>query len=258
MKFKILTIFPNIFDSFLSTSIINKAIKKGLVSFEIIDFSDFTKNKYKRVDSNPIGGGPGLILMAQPIIDALNSINTPNAHKIIFSPRGTVFNQNKAIELSKKDEIILLCGHYEGIDERVYSYFDEEISIGDYILTGGETAAFVLIDAVTRLIQNVINKDSIIEETFNSPLIEYPQYTEPYEFNNEFVPDILYSGNHKAIEKYHLKQSLIYTLKYRPDLLKDYKFSKVELSLLEEIKENKVGKWEIDAIEKGKKFIKNH
>ena len=147
--------------------------------------------------------------MAQPIIDALNSINTPNAHKIIFSPRGTVFNQNKAIELSKKDEIILLCGHYEGIDERVYSYFDEEISIGDYILTGGETAAFVLIDAVTRLIQNVINKDSIIEETFNSPLIEYPQYTEPYEFNNEFVPDILYSGNHKAIEKYRLKQSLI-------------------------------------------------
>ena len=258
MVIKILTTFPNIFDSFLDNSIIKRAISKELVKIEVINIRDYTLDKYKRTDTPPIGGGAGLILKAQPIIDALKSNSNENTLKIITSPRGETFNQKIAQEIVKKyDEIIILCGHYEGIDERVYPYFDKELSIGDYILTGGETACFVLIDALTRLIPGVINNESIEVESFNSSLLEYPQYTEPYEFEGKKVPDILYSGNHEAIRKYNLKKSLEYTLKYRPDLLEDYKFNKEETKLIRELNENETGKWELDAIEKGKKFMKN-
>ncbi len=258
MKITILTTFINVFDSFFETSILKRAIKEGLVEFKIVNIRDYTLDKHHRSDSSPIGGGAGLILKCQPIIDALNANSTDRTLKIITTPRGKIFNQKMAVEIARNyDEILILCGHYEGIDERVYKYFDLEISIGDYILTGGETASFVLIDAITRLIPGVINDDSIKEETFNNSLVEYPQYTEPYNYNNDYVPDILYSGNHEAIRKFNLKKSLEYTLKYRPDLLKDYIFNKEELSLLDEIKENKTPSWEKEAIEKGKKFIKN-
>lgn len=258
MKFIILTIFPEMFESFLNTSILKRAISKKLVDIELVNIRDFTKDKYNRIDTPPIGGGAGLIMKCQPIIDALKEKSSPSAHKIILAPRGTKYNQTKAIELSKKKEIVILCGHYEGVDERVYKYFDESISIGDYILTGGETAAFCLIDSISRLIKGVISEESIVEESFSNQLLEYPQYTEPYEFNGDKVPDILYSGNHIAINKYHKKMSIFMTNKYRPDLLINYKFTKEELKLINELENNIQGDWEIRAIEKGSKFTKNH
>lgn len=257
MKINILTLFPECYESFLSTSIINKAIKKKLLEVNLINIRDYTLDKHHRADSAPIGGGAGLILKAQPIIDSLNSIKN-DSYKIILSPRGQIFNQDKAIKLSKLKEITILCGHYEGIDERVYKYFDESISIGDFILTGGETASFCLIDAISRLIKDVISEDSIKEESFNNNLLEYPQYTEPYDFKGDKVPDILYSGNHNAINKYRRKESLKLTLNNRIDLFNKINLSKEDKKLLNELNDNLQPKWEIDAIEKGEKFIKNH
>ena len=258
MRFIILTTFPSMYESFLSSSIIARAIEKKLIEVNIVNIRDYTLDKNHRTDTPPIGGGAGLIMKCQPIVDALKASSSPNSKKIIMSPRGKVFNQKIALSLSKEEEIVILCGHYEGIDERVYSYFDEEISIGDYILTGGETASFVIIDAISRLVNGVINNDSIKEETFNNDLIEYPQYTEPYEFDNKCVPDILYSGNHRVIEKYRHKMSLGYTKKYRPDLFNKLKLSKTDLKLIEQFENNKLSDEELKAIEKGKKFTKNH
>ena len=258
MKFVILTIFPEMFESFLNTSILKRAISKKLVEIKLVNIRDYTKDKYNRVDTPPIGGGAGLIMKCQPIIDALMANASQDAHKIILAPRGIKYDQKRALELSKEKEIVIMCGHYEGVDERVYNYFDESISIGDYILTGGETAAFCLIDSISRLINGVISKESIVEESFTNQLLEYPQYTEPFDYDGEKVPDILYSGNHAAINKYHKKMSLLMTKKYRPDLLVEYKFSKEELKLLYELEKNIQGKWELDAIEKGSKFTKSH
>ena len=250
-KITILTAIPDFFDSFLNTSIIKRAIAKKLVEIKIINIRDFTLDKHHRIDSHPIGGGAGLILKCQPIVDALNDNSTLDSLKIITSPRGKTFTQKDAINISKNnDEIVILCGHYEGIDERVFKYFDIEYSIGDYILTGGEIPSLVIMDSVIRLIEGVISEDSIKEETFNSSLVEYPQYTLPYNFNNAYIPDILFSGNHEAIKKYNLKKSLEYTLKYRPDLLKNYEFNKEEKILLKELESNETPKREIDAIEK--------
>ena len=257
MIIKILTTFPEMFDSFLSSSIIKRAISKELVTVELINLRDYTKDKHHRTDTPPIGGGAGLIMKCQPIYDALIANSNNDTLRIIMSPRGKTYNQKIAQEIvNKYKDIIILCGHYEGLDERIYKYFDLELSIGDYILTGGETASFVLIDSLSRLVDGVINKESIVEETFSKNFVEYPQYAEPYEFNGDKVPDILYCGNHEAIKKYNLKKSIEYTLKYRPDLLKDYDFTKEELSLLNEIKEQKTASREQKAIEKGHKFIK--
>lgn len=256
MKFNILTTFPHIFDSFLETSILARAISKKLIEVNVINIRDFTLDKNHRTDSAPIGGGAGLILKAQPIVDALKSTNE-KALKIIMSPRGKVFNQDLAKELSNHDEITILCGHYEGIDERVYKYFDEEISIGDYILTGGETACFVIIDAISRLVNGVINDESIKKESFNANLIEYPQYTEPYDFNGDLVPDILYSGNHEIIDNYNYKMSLGYTKKYRNDLFKKLDLTKKDYVLLTEFENNELSDKEKEAIDKGHKFIKS-
>ncbi|MFA6755953.1 MAG: tRNA (guanosine(37)-N1)-methyltransferase TrmD [Bacilli bacterium] len=257
MKFVILTLFPEMYTSFTQSSIIKRAIGMGLIEVKLVNIRDFTKDRYGRVDTPTIGGGAGLILKCQPIIDALDSIQSGPSRKIILSPRGKTFDQNKAIELSKEKEIVILCGHYEGIDERVYKYFDESLSIGNFILTGGETASFCLIDAISRLIPGVISSDSIKEESFSNNLLEYPQYTEPYDFNGDTVPDILYSGNHQAINKWRHKKSLEYTLKYRQDLFADYSLTKEDHKLLIEIDTKDTPKWETDALEKGKKFIKN-
>lgn len=257
MKIKVLTTFPEMFTSFLSSSIIKRAISKNLVEIKLINLRDYTKDKHHRTDTPPIGGGAGLIMKCQPIYDALIANSNKDTLRIITSPRGKTYNQKMAQDIvNKYNDIIILCGHYEGLDERIYKYFDLELSIGDYILTGGETASFVIIDSLSRLVDGVINKDSIVEETFSKNLVEYPQYTEPYEFNGDKVPDILYCGNHEAIKKYNLKKSLEYTLKYRPDLLKDYKFTTLENKLLEELKKQKMTSWEEEAIKKGKKFIK--
>ena len=221
MKFKVLTLFPEMFTSYFSSSIMKRAIGKGLIDVQFINIRDYTKNKYNRCDNKPVGGGAGLIMQVQPIIDCLKNVSTPSTHKIILTPRGKTYNQEKAKELAKNyDEILILCGHYEGVDERVYQYFDEEISIGDYILTGGEAAAICLIDSISRLIKGVITEESIDIESFDNNLLEYPQFTEPYEFDNKKIPDILYSGN--------LFGTLTKTL---PDFISIYTFFLFPLSI---------------------------
>ncbi len=257
MKITILTLFPEMFDGFLTNSIIKRAIAKDLVTIRIVNIRDYTKDKYGRVDSAPVGGGAGLIMKCQPIIDCLNDVKSKESHTIMLSPRGNQYNQQKAHSLLKNyKDIILLCGHYEGIDERVNKYVDEMISIGDYILTGGEIGAMAISDSIIRLIDGAISNDSTIEESFEDGLLEYPQFTEPFDYNGDKIPDILYSGNHTAINKWRKKEALRLTKKYRPDLLKDREYSKEELKLLKELETDETPKWEKDAIEKGHKFIK--
>ena len=254
MIIKILTLFPEMFDGFLSNSIIKRAIAKDVIKVELINIRDYTTDKYRRVDSEPVGGGAGLVMKCQPIVDALNANKTSDSHIIMLSPRGKIYNQKRARELSEEKELILLCGHYEGIDERVNKYVDEQVSIGDYILTGGELGAMVISDSIIRLLDGAIAEESIEEESFENGLLEYPQYTEPYDFNGDKVPDILYCGNHTAINKWRQKQSLYLTKELRPDLFEKYTLTKQDIKLLDEEKEN--ASWELAAIEKGKKFIK--
>lgn len=257
MKITILTLFPEMFDGFMTNSIIKRAIAKDLVEIKIVNIRDYTKDKYGRVDSAPIGGGAGLIMKCQPIIDCLNDVKEKDSYVIMLSPRGNQFSQQKAHILQENHQnIILLCGHYEGIDERVNKYVDEMISIGDYILTGGELGAMVISDSIIRLIDGTIADESTKEESFEDGLLEYPQYTEPFDYNGDVVPDILYSGNHTAINKWRKKQAIKITKKYRPELLKDRKFTKEEQKLLNELENDETPKWETDAIEKGHKFIK--
>ena len=258
MKFIILTLFKEMYESFLNNSIMKRAISKGLIEIKLVNIRDYTKDKYHRVDTPPIGGGAGLILKCQPIYDALMDNITSNTYKIILTPRGKTFNQEKALELSKKEEILIMCGHYEGYDERIYKYFDEEVSIGDFILTGGETASFCLIDSISRLIKGVISDESLDEESFTNSLLEYPQYTEPYNFNGDLVPDILYSGNHKEIQKYRQYQRLSLTKKLRPDLYSNYQLTKEDLKILKERENISQSKKELEAIKKAHKFIKNN
>ena len=251
MKISILTLFPEVMTPYLETSILKRAKLKGAVEIEVKQIRDFTKDKYGRVDTPPIGGGAGLIEKIQPIVDALRSVQTSDSHVIFFSPRGKTFTQQMAKDLAKKDHLILISGHYEGVDERLKNYIDEEISIGDYVLTGGELPCLVVTDAVTRLLPGVINEESLKEESFNEPLLEYPQYTEPYDFEGHTVPDILYCGNHEAIAKYRRREALKITKEYRPDLFNKIKLTKKDIKLLEE----KEPSWEKMALEKGKKYL---
>lgn len=256
MKITILTLFPEFFSSFTGSSIIKRAIGKGLVEINPVKIRDFTKDKYGRTDTPPIGGGAGLIEKCQPIIDALASVKTPKSHVVLFSPRGATYGEKKAQEFAKLDDLILICGHYEGIDERVNPYCDELLSIGDYILTGGEIPAMAVADSVTRLLDGAIATDSLKDESFNASALEYPQYTEPYDYNGEKVPDILYSGNHEAIQKWRRKKSLELTRKYRPDLFAKLTLSKQDLKLIKEIDDGETPDWEQKALQKGHKFIK--
>ncbi len=258
MKITILTLFPEMFDGFLTNSIIKRAIGKNVVEVKIVNIRDYTEDKYGRVDTPPIGGGAGLIMKCQPIVDALRDVSTSSSKKIMLSPRGIQFSQEFAGNLAKLDDIVLLCGHYEGIDERVNDYVDELVSIGDYILTGGEIGAMVIADAVIRLLDGAISKESLNDESFNGGLIEYPQYTEPKDFEGKKVPDILYTGNHTAIDKYRRKESLRLTRKHRPDLFEKHELTKQDKKLLDELDQCEENpKWLTQALEKGKKFTKN-
>ncbi len=253
MKITILSLFPEMFDGFLTNSIIKRAISKKVVEVKIVNIRDFTLDKYGRVDTPPIGGGAGLIMKCQPIVDCLTKVSSKDSRKILLSPRGKTFNQSLAKEFSKEKDLVLLCGHYEGIDERVNDYVDDLVSIGDFILTGGEVGSMAIADAVIRLLDGAISDVSLDEESFDNDLLEYPQYTEPRDYNGKKVPDILYTGNHTAIEKYRKKESLKLTKKYRPDLFEKLSLTKEEKKLLEE---DDNPKWLTDALEKGKKFNK--
>jgi tRNA (guanine-N(1)-)-methyltransferase len=220
MKFDVLTLFPEMFET-LTKSITGKAIEKELININLINIRDFSKDKHKKVDDTPYGGGAGMVMKPDVVYDAYLSVKSENAKVIYLSPQGKTLNQNKVEELAKEKHLILLCGHYEGIDQRVLDEIvDEEISIGDYVLTGGEIPAMVLIDTVSRYIDGVINKNSIEEETFSNGLLEYPQYTRPEIFLGKKVPDVLLSGHHKNIKKWREQVSLEITKNKRPDLLK--------------------------------------
>ena len=221
MRFDILTLFPEMFDV-LKSSILGKAIEKELVNINTINIRDFSKNKHKKVDDTPYGGGAGMVIRPDVVYDAYKSINNTNAKVIYLSPQGKKLNQEKVKELSKEEHIILLCGHYEGIDQRVLDKIvTEEISIGDYVLTGGEIPAMVLIDAVSRYVDGVISSESTEEESFsNGNLLEYPQYTRPEVFMEEKVPEVLISGHHENIKKWRRDKSLEITKQKRSELLK--------------------------------------
>ncbi|MEA4115662.1 tRNA (guanosine(37)-N1)-methyltransferase TrmD [Mycoplasma sp. 744] len=228
MKINFLTLFPKYYLPFIEESIINKAIEKKQVDIDIIDFRLFSKDKHHKVDDEIYGGGHGLLLQVEPIDLALNSLKNRGGYKILVSPQGKTFNQNMANKLSKYSEITLISGRYEGFDERVVELVDEEISIGDYVLTGGELPSMVIADAIIRLVPGVINELSHQNDSFqNDGLLDYPQYTRPREYKNMKVPEVLFSGNHKEIEKWKQKAKLEKTIKNRPDLLKGKKWEKI-------------------------------
>ena len=220
MQFDVLTLFPEMFDP-IKQSILGKAKEKNLIKINLINIRDFSKDKHKKVDDTPYGGGAGMVIRPDVVYDAYNSIEEKANAKVIFlSPQGKKLNQQKVVELSKQEHIILLCGHYEGIDQRVLDEIvDEEISIGDYVLTGGELPAMVLIDSVSRYVEGVLSEDSIKEESFSNNLLEYPQYTRPEEFRGQKVPEVLLSGHHENIRKWREERSIEITKKKRPDLL---------------------------------------
>ena len=220
MKFDVLTLFPEMFEP-LKKSIIGKAEEKELIQIELINIRDFSKNKHKKVDDTPYGGGAGMVMQPDVVYDAYKSIKDKNAKVIYLTPQGKTLNQEKVEKLSKEEHLILLCGHYEGIDQRVIDEIvDEEISIGDYVLTGGELPSMVLIDSISRYVEGVLNKESIIEESFSENLLEYPQYTRPEIFLEKKVPEVLLSGHHENIRKWRKERSLEITKLKRPDLLR--------------------------------------
>lgn len=221
MKISILTLFPEMFSIF-NHSIIGKAKEKGLIDIECLNIRDYTKHKNKKVDDYPYGGGAGMVMSPQPIVDAIRECKKNNLGKVVFlGPRGKKFNHELSKTLAKEDNLIFICGHYEGIDERVYEHIDMEISLGDFILTGGEMAAIPVIDSILRLKPGVLGKEeSFMDESFSDGLLEYPQYTRPEIFLGKKVPDVLLSGHHKNIKKWREQVSLEITKNKRPDLLK--------------------------------------
>ncbi len=219
MKIDILSLFPFMFDNFLNTSIIKRAIEKKKVFINIINFRDYSKDSHKKVDDTPFGGGSGMVLTCQPIFDCVESIKTDDSYVILLTPTGVTYNQKLAKELTKFKHLIIICGHYEGFDDRIRTLADLELSIGDYVLTGGELASMVVADSVTRLIDGVITDTSLEEESFNNNLLDYPVYTKPRNFRGMKVPDVLLSGDHKKIEEYRKKEQLRLTNEKRKDLL---------------------------------------
>ena len=229
MKFIVLTIFKEMFDAFVNTSIIGRAIEKNIVSIDVIDIRDFTEDKHNRVDFPPYGGGAGMVMSAEPLSKAIDysieKLNSNNYDILYMSPRGKVLNYTMSKQLSESNkDYIIICGHYEGIDERIIEEYDvKEISIGDYVLTGGELACQVLMDSVIRLLPGAITEGSLDEESHTNGLLEYPQYTKPYDFRGRKVPDVLISGHHKNIADYRKEESIRITKKIRPDLIEKYK-----------------------------------
>lgn len=227
MRIDILTLFPEMFTGVFNSSILKLAQEKGAVTYNLVNFRDFSENKHKKVDDYPYGGGAGMVLMPQPIFSAVESIvdaTKSNPRIILLCPQGERYTQKKAEQLAKEEHLILICGHYEGYDERIREHLvTDEISIGDYVLTGGELGAMVICDSVTRLLPNVLgNKTSAVTDSFSTGLLEYPHYTRPANFRGMKVPDVLLSGHHENIEKWRKEQAIKRTKERRPDLLKDF------------------------------------
>ncbi|MDP8292969.1 MAG: tRNA (guanosine(37)-N1)-methyltransferase TrmD [Candidatus Orphnella occulta] len=223
MKIDILTLFPGMFEALISESIIERAQRFSKVSIRTHNIRDFTTNKHRKVDDKPFGGGPGMVLQCQPVIDTINSVKalSPRAKVILMSPRGKILDHSLCLSLSKAAGLILVCGHYEGADERIRGYVDQEISIGDYILTGGELPAMVLVDSVVRLLPGVLGHDqSNIDESFSNGLLEYSQYTRPADYSGKKVPELLVSGNHNIVKSWRKKEAVFKTMYQRPDLIK--------------------------------------
>lgn len=222
MKIDILTLFKDMYDGFLNTSIIKSARDRNLVDINVVDFREYSKDKHKKVDDTPYGGGAGMVLTCQPIFDAVKNLKSKNSKVILMTPQGVRYNQSIAKSLSKEEHLILICGHYEGFDERIRSICDMELSIGDYVLTGGELPSMVICDSVTRLIPGVIEPESYENDSFTNSLLDYPTYTKPREYEGMKVPDVLLSGDHKKIYEWRLKEQRKRTLERRPDIMKKY------------------------------------
>ena len=239
MRFDILTLFPEMIEGVINSSILKRAREKGILEINVIDFRLFSTNKHNTVDDYAYGGGAGMLISVEPIHKALQSIEGyDKATKILTTPSGKVFNQKMAIDLSKNDHIIIICGHYEGIDNRILNYVDEEISVGDYVLTGGEIPALAIMDSVARLVKGVISDDSIVNESFMEGLLEYPQYTRPQVYDGHAVPEILLSGHHANIEKWKRKEALKKTYQMRPDLLEKAMLTPEDYAYLKELEKS--------------------
>ena len=219
MKITILTICPEQFGDFRRTPLISRTEAGGLLKLEILDIRDYAPGCFRKVDDSPYGGGAGMILRCQPVLDALEAVRTPESHVIILAPVGRMFKQADAHKLAKSSHLILICGHYEGMDARIYPYADEIFSIGDYVLTGGELPAMVITDSVMRLVKGSMKEETVVEESFEQGLLEYPQYTRPADYKGQKVPEVLLSGNHEAIRRWRRQEALRLTRSMRPDLL---------------------------------------
>ena len=236
MKITVLTLFPEMYEGFLNASIIRRIIEKGLAEIKVVNIRDYSNDKHHHVDDTPYGGGAGMLMKVDVVHRALlDNISNDYTYAILTSPKAQPLKQEDLIRLSRLDEFVIICGHYEGIDHRIERYVDEKVSIGDYILTGGELPSMVLIDGVLRLLDEGISSDSLVEESFNGGLLEYPQYTRPVEYNGDRVPDVLQNGNHREIRRYNLKMALKETMLNRPDLLEKHQLSEEEKQLLGEI-----------------------
>ena len=221
MKVDIVTAFPDMFSSLLSESILKKAQENGFLEAKVHDLRGYTTDKHRQIDDTPYGGGPGMLLKVEPLYRAIEELKGPDSYIVLLTPQGKILKQELTQTLSKKNHLIMVCGHYEGVDERIRSFVDEEISLGDYILTGGELPAMVLLDAVTRKLDGVLgSSESLAEESFEKGMLEYPQYTKPAEFEGLKVPEVLLSGHHQKIEEWRKEKSLHRTKERRPDLLK--------------------------------------
>lgn len=234
MKITVLSIFPEMFDSHKASPVLKRAMEKGIVDFQAVDIKAYAGGCFRHIDDSPCGGGPGMIMRVTPVMGALDAVRTEGMHTILLSPKGKTYNQKRAHELAQMDHICLICGHYEGIDARIENHVDEQISLGDFILTGGEFAASVIVDSIVRLLKGSLRDSATVDESYENGLLEYPQYTKPIDYNGEKVPEILLSGNHGAIDRWRRVQSLKLTRTHRPDLFEAYEMTAEEKAWLRE------------------------
>lgn len=235
MKITVLTLFKEQFDSFLNTSIISRILEKELCEVKVVDIRDYSKDKHRHVDDTPYGGGAGMLMRVDVLADAIRANRNEDTYVLLTSPKAKPYEEKDAYRLLEKEDLMIVCGHYEGVDDRISDFIDENISIGDYVLTGGELPAMVVMDSIMRLINEGISSESLKEESYTDGLLEYPQYTRPFNFEGKEVPFVLTNGNHKEIKKFNLKGSLRETYLYRRDLLEKRDLSKEEKELLQEV-----------------------